>query len=259
MPKAIINSTGIFYQVDGQGDALVMIQGFGGGLNAWSRQIRAFSKHFRVVTFDARGLGKSDISKGPYNIPVMATDVIGLMDHLEINRAHILGLSLGGLVAQTIAINNAARVSKLILASTFPGTDSLHMAMDNIGTSSNSDQADFDFACAMRDLVSMAFNKRIYRHPAQLTLRFMRTAKYTDYIKQMLPMASYSTLDSLHMIQAPTLIITGSGDRIVPPHNSDLLASRIPDAHLAKVEGGSHAFFFEMATTFNKEILNFLL
>src|SRR5512143_3933191 len=123
MPKTMINGVGISYDVSGSGDPLVMIMGLGGNRSTWRFQVPVFEKYYRVITFDNRGVGDSDKPKGPYSIRQMADDALGLMDHLGIARSHILGASLGGTIAQELAINYPDRVSKLILACTYPCHD----------------------------------------------------------------------------------------------------------------------------------------
>jgi pimeloyl-ACP methyl ester carboxylesterase len=92
MPKANVNGINISYRVEGQGDPLVMIMGLGSAQNNWRFQIGSFKKYYRTITFDNRGIGKSDKPTGPYTIKMMADDIIGLMDHLGIEKAHILGV-----------------------------------------------------------------------------------------------------------------------------------------------------------------------
>ena len=99
MPKAPVNGINMYYEVQGKGVPLVMIQGFAGNHQAWFFQLRAFKKHYKVVIFDNRGIGRSDGLDQPYTIKTMADDVVGLMDYLGIPKAHIMALSLGGMVA----------------------------------------------------------------------------------------------------------------------------------------------------------------
>ena len=123
MPKATVNGVRIHYNVEGSGEPLFLIMGFSGSRMAWFFQRRAFRKDLQVVTFDNRGVGHSDKPPGPYSMRMMADDVVGLMDHLDIEKAHVLGVSMGGMIAQEIAISHPGRVRKLVLASTFAGRD----------------------------------------------------------------------------------------------------------------------------------------
>src|SRR4030042_6341962 len=119
MPIATANGIQINYKVEGQGDPLVMIMGLGSPRGGWSSQAPFFKKYFQVVIFDNRGVGKSEKPEGPYSTRMMADDAIKLMDHLGIKKARVLGASMGGMIAQELAINYPERVSKLVLACTF--------------------------------------------------------------------------------------------------------------------------------------------
>ena len=118
MSKAEIGKIQINYEEYGQGTPLVMILGLGQDLTTWGFQIPEFSRHFRVIVFVNRDAGKSSRFTGPYDTEAMADDVLGLLDHLEIDRAHVLGTSMGGMIAQQIALSAPERVISLILAST---------------------------------------------------------------------------------------------------------------------------------------------
>ncbi len=256
MPKATINNTGIYYEVQGKGSPLVMIQGYLGDHSAWSSQVRLFRKYFQVITFDARGLGKSDISKVPFTIPVQAEDVRGLMDFLKIDRAHILGISLGGLVAQAFAINHPDRVMKLVLAATFPGTDSQYLGENLREAAANRAAASFDQA--FTQVAHLAFNNPFTRFLISLIAHTPRASRLKPYVKQMQLIGNYNALEQLHRIQASTLVIVGSQDKIILPQSSEILAAKIPKAKLVIVKGGAHAFFLENRREFNREVLQFL-
>jgi 3-oxoadipate enol-lactonase len=257
MPIANINGANLYFEEHGQGQPLVMIQGFAGNQFAWFFQVMAFEKHFRVITFDARGIGRSSVSKVPYTVPVMVDDVLGLMDYLKIDRAHILGLSLGGLVAQVIAIEHPERIMKLILVSTLPGTNLEYISEGVRGVGRK--VFNMDVVQAMDYFIKIAFNKPLYRYLIKLLSRPRLLTAYSDYFKQMQTVGEYNTVDRLHLIQSPTLVITGSNDRLVSPHCSEIIAGKIPRARLVMVKGGSHAFFLEMRSRLNREVLNFLL
>jgi 3-oxoadipate enol-lactonase len=256
----------MYYEVHGKGVPLVMIQGFAGNHQAWFFQTPVFKKYYRAIIFDNRGIGRTDKSSEPYTIKTMAEDVIGLMDYLNIDKAHVLGLSLGGMVAQEIAISYPERVIKLVLGSTFAGREinDVHPKMVKAfaapeGTA-NIDFRSIPIEKVMYQMTSLAFNKRLYRMILlPLSKRSMKSINPEGHFKQMAAVSSYTTLDRLHLIKAPTLVITGTGDRIISPGASEVIASYIPNAKLVLVKGGSHAFFMEMRGRFNKEVLGFLM
>lgn len=266
MPKAQVNGINLYYQVHGQGEPLVMIQGFGGGHEGWFFQTRAFRERFRVVVFDNRGIGKSDRSPGPYTIDTMAGDTIGLMDSLGIEKAHILGISLGGIVAQEVAISHPGRVMKLVLACTHTGEGDIgdvHPDMlKAIGVAEGSMEPDLssvDMMETMGTIVSLAFSRRLYRMILVPLARYqMRRVGPGAYLEQLEAVVGHTTAERLPQVQSPTLVIAGSEDRIVSPRSSEDIARRIPNAKLVMVEGGSHAFNIEMRGRFNREVLDFL-
>jgi 3-oxoadipate enol-lactonase len=256
MPKTIINNTTIYFEVQGNGPPLVMIQGYLGDHSAWSFQVRAFRRYFRVITYDARGIGQSDVSKVPYTIPVQAGDVMGLMDFLKIDRAHIIGISLGGLVAQAFAILYPERIMKLVLAATFPGIDPGYLGENLRGFATNQTTTNIDLS--LNVLAPLAFNNPATRLIIKLIAHTSRTSRLSPYVKQMQSIGNYSALEQLDRIQAPTLVIAGSRDKVILPHSSEILAGKIPGAKLVMVKGGSHAFFMENRREFNREVLQFL-
>jgi 3-oxoadipate enol-lactonase len=266
MPRANVNGTNIYYEVHGQGEPLVMIMGFGGGLRGWYFQTRAFKKHYRVIVFDNRGIGKSAKATEPYTVSTMANDVLGLMDHLELDKAHVLGMSLGSLVAQEIAIEHPERVLKLILACASIGEtqeDDMHERMVKaFKVKEGPDGVDLrsvDFVEAMDTVIALSFNKTLYRMLlSPLSKIYVKMADVDGHLRQIEAVMGFNTLDRLHRIKAPTMVLTGTEDNIIPPKYSEHIASLIPNARLVKVEGGSHALNIEMRSRFNKEVLDFL-
>ena len=264
MPIAHANGTNIYYKVNGHGEPLILIQGFGGGHEGWFFQVRALKKQFQVITFDSRGIGKSDTPSQSYTIKTMADDTVGLLDCLGMDKAHILGVSLGGIVAQEIAIHYPERVRKLILVNTIAGdfTDINPEVMRSIGVEQGSSKVDYgniDFYEMMKTVISLSFAKKSYRKFfLPMTLLNVKSVGFTGYRKQMEAAEGHSTIDRLHLIKTPTLVISGTEDRLVPPRCSDEIANRIPNARLVTIEGGSHAVFIEMRNRFNQEVLNHL-
>jgi len=265
MPKAYVNGINVNYKVHGEGQPLVLIMGFGGPRWAWFFQTRAFKKYYKVVTFDNRGalFGKTDKPSSPYTIKTMVDDTIGLIDHLGLDKAHILGYSMGGIIAQELVINYPERVRKLILASTLSSTRQIASDMlERLGLGEDFSEGDVrsvDIEKALSSLVALAFNSRLYSMIlAPIVPIYARLGVLKGLKGQVEAIAGCDTLDRLHTIEAPTLVIVGTEDKLVPPSGSEVMASRIPNAKLVKVEGGSHGYVMEMRGRFNKEVLDFL-
>jgi pimeloyl-ACP methyl ester carboxylesterase len=257
MPLARLNGISISYQVEGEGEPLVMIMGFTGGRSGWMPQIRFFKKYYRVVTFDNRGVGKSDKPPGPYSTRMMADDTVKVMDVLGIDRAHIMGISMGGMIAQELAINYPQRVMKLVLASTYARQDET--------SGDTAEQAKFLQLSAEKKvgaMVSLAFNRPFYRFTfgllGRVQTKFMGASARVGIVGQSEACLRHDTLERLSSITAPTLVIVGTGDRIIKPVSSEVIAGKIPNAKLVEVEGGSHYFSFEMKNVFNQQVLSFL-
>lgn len=268
MPKEVVNGINVYYETHGRGESLILVAGMGADHRSWFPQVRDFARHFTVITFDGRGIGKTDRPPGLYGFDTLAADVVGLLDHLSLDRAHVLGESLGGIVAQEIAIGYPQRVRRLILANSTVGRGGdmqPHPALmkaygrrDGV-TETGFDPARVNVGRAMRAHIALSFNSRIRRvfYMLMATL-YVRPSEFRGMTEQMQAISSHTTVDRLYLIQSPTLVITGTKDRLVPPAMSDILASRIPNARLVKVEGGSHALHVEMKRRFNREVLDFL-
>jgi len=266
MPKAKVNGININYRAQGKGEPLVLIQGAYADQNGWIFQTGAFRKHYRVITFDNRGVGKSDKPSGAYSSKMMADDTVGLMDHLGIKKAHILGISMGGMIAQQITLNYPDRLNKLILGCTLATNDNLSgltaevlKAVETQEKQIADNKKRMSIFQYLDVLLPFAFNGRLYR------TAFVPIAKIqarlnggTGLLGQFQVALGHNTLDSLHTIKVPTLVIAGTKDRVVKPSSSEVMEKLIPNAKLVKVEGGSHSFFFEMSGRFNKEVLDFL-
>lgn len=270
MPKAKVNGININYRIEGQGEPLVMIQGIGADRTAWRFHTPTFKKHYRVVTFDNRGVGKSDKPTGPYSTKMMADDTVGLMNHLDIEKAHILGVSMGGLIAQELAINYPERVLRLVLISTFARRDESSglspELFQALGYDEGYSEDDFLRNTPVIEQVAtsvyLALNKRLYKIIALLLMPLIkfqiRQMGTTGILGQQEALLGHDTADRLGIIKAPTLVITGSKDRVFKPSSSEVIAELIPNARLVKVDGGSHSFALEMRSRFNREVLDFL-
>ncbi len=299
MPKARVNGINMAYDVSGHGEPLVLIMGLGGTRKSWVFQKRAFSKHFKVITFDSRGMGKGDKPTEPFTMKTLADDTIGLMNHLNIAKAHVLGVSHGGRVAQEVAINYPERVNKLVLASTNTGAEGIDdlppEVLSALGRKERTGQSNIIYAgmkqCTICQtelqgeelwehmwathrpqmlewarknidfgkITSLAFNKRLYRMSIlPLALLQLKLGGVDSHIRLIEATVGNTTLDRLHLIEAPTLVILGTEDKFCPPRTIEAMSTMITNAKLVKIEGGSHSILVEMRGRFNKEVLDFL-
>jgi pimeloyl-ACP methyl ester carboxylesterase len=274
MGSAKIGDIAIHYEEHGSGDPLLLIMGLAADSVAWLFQIPDFSRQFRTIAFDNRGVGRSSKPAGPYTIHQMADDAAGLLDVLKIERAHVVGVSMGGMIAQELALRHPARVRGLVLACTYPEPDAdierqRQFSLSQFGgsiTAGGEMKLDLDAIDPLsffQHLLPTVFNQEfIDRELPKLIQVFAGALQYgfsmEAILGQVSAVMSHKATDRLHHIQSPTLVITGDADRLIPPANSDILAEHIPGARLVKVPGGSHGFNFETPEVFNREVLGFL-
>jgi len=274
MGTAKVDSIELYYEEKGSGDPLLLIMGLAADSTAWMFQVPDFAKRYRTVTFDNRGVGRSSKPPGPYTIHLMADDAAALLDALDIRRAYVLGVSMGGMIAQELAIRHPERVRGLILACTFPEPDTdverqREFGMQQFGgtvTASGEMQIDLtalDPLMFFQHLLPRVFNQSfIDTELPRLMQLFAGALQYgfsmEAILGQVAAVMGHRATDRLHQIKAPTLVITGDADLLISPGNSDVLARSIPGAKLVKVPGGSHGFNLETPEVFNRHVLDFL-
>ena len=262
MPLAKVGDINLCYNVRGNGQPLIIINGFASAQNTLFALARVFARNYRVVTFDNRGIGGSDKPTGPYSTSMMANDTVGLMDLLEISRAHVLGGSMGGMVAQHIAIDHPQRVDKLVLFSTSADgrwlSDLAEMITPNWNRSwpdlTSTDLRKLTVAIASRTC-NRPLSRLVFMALAKLQARYGTLKGLAEQIEAMM---THNVLDRLYLIRVPTLVLAGGKDRVIAPQSSDVLASRITGAKLVIIEGGSHVVAGEMVDRFTREVLGFL-
>lgn len=262
MSKVKVQGIDLYYKVQGAGYPLILIRGLGSNADHWYCQRPAFSSCYSVVTFDNRGIGRSEKPDVPYTISIMADDTVGLMDAIGISKAHILGISMGGMIAQEIALRYPQRVHGLILACTHCGGDRAvrpsqeiaRIFVEYIFTGSQE---------AAQNTPKCLFTERTLREAPEVVERYQEVSRRFPptadvMIRQWEAIPGHDTWAELRYVQAPTLVLSGSDDVLVPPENSKILAERIPNAQLQVIEGGGHQFLVEKADAFNQAVLEFL-
>ena len=274
MSIAKVGDVELYYEEHGTGEPLLLIMGFAADSTGWIFQTPEFSKRYRTIVFDNRGVGRSSKPAGPYSIHQMADDAVGLLDALDVRRAHVVGLSMGGMIAQELTLRHPARVRGLVLAATYPEPDEdverhRTFMLGQLGGSIDVEgEVKIDLTTVnplmlFQHLLPIVFNPDFLSQKLPELLPIFAGALQYGFsmeaiLGQMEAVMTHRSTDRLHQIAAPTMVITGDADRLIPPANSDVLARSIPGARLVTVPGGSHGFNIETPDVFNREILRFL-
>jgi pimeloyl-ACP methyl ester carboxylesterase len=262
MPQAKINGVKLYYEVHGQGEPLLMIQGLGHHADFWFLQVPELSKHFQLIIFDNRGTGRSDKPDEPYSIAGMAADALGLLQELGLDQAHILGASMGGYIAQEIAVEHPERVKRLVLLCTHYGgpeylqltkglwqeiTDVAGLSPEEIYRKGIKYSTTPAFFAEQGEMVEKLVRMRL-EHP-QPAHAFQR---------QFAAAAGFQAQDRISRIKAPTLVVAGREDRVVPLQLVEKLAGAIPHAKLQVIDDAAHLLFVEQSGKVNRAIVDFL-
>jgi pimeloyl-ACP methyl ester carboxylesterase len=262
MPKAEVNGVELYYEEHGRGEPLVLVPGFGTGAWIWYRQVPAFAERFRTVVFDPRGVSRSGGRDEPFTMRALADDVAGLLDALDIESAHVLGASFGGFVAQEFALGHPARTRSLILCCTsFGGAGHRPPSAETLAAIASTKGLNTEER--VRENWLLAFSPHFAAgRPEEVgrvvSLRAENNVPEYVYLRQLQAAVAFDASGRVGDIEAPTLVLTGDADRIVPHENSANLAAAIRGAELRVVAGGSHAFFIERAEEFNRAVVEFV-
>lgn len=257
MPVTITENTSIDYDVQGEGPPLLLINGLGFGRWGWFKQVPAFTRHFRTITFDVRG------ERGlQHGVADLTGEVVALLDHLGVGKTHVLGTSLGGFVAQELAVLRPDLVDRLVLVCTSyggrgPKAMSPGALADMLGIGSFSAEA------AARKALEAA-TADIYRaeKPEEfekiLHWRLADSPSLASYYEQARAGAEFDLSGDVGRITSPTLVIHGAQDRYVPSANAAALAGAISGARLRVLDDAGHLVFIERFADVNREVVRFL-
>lgn len=263
MPKIQLGEFQLHYETHGNGEPLVLIPGFRTGLWLWFKQVETFAQRFRTIVFDPRGIGASERPDGPMTVKTIADDLAGLLSALGVERAHILGASFGGFVAQEFAIAYPRMTRSLILCCTsFGGPRHLLPAPATLETMSKSDGMNTEERT--RENFRLAFSPRFIREQPDvweqvIELRLSNPITDQTHFAQLQAAATFDAEARVSEIKAPTLVLMGDEDTLVPRANSENLRALVPGAKLVVIEGGSHMFFIEQPEQFNRVVIEFIL
>lgn len=262
--EAEINGIVMHYRVCGEGEPLLLIMGLSANADWWDgRFLELLAARFQVVTFDNRGAGRTTKAPGPYAIPLMVEDTLGLMDHLEWPSAHVLGVSMGGMIAQELALEHAERVRKLVLVVTSCGGQEQVPAGPEVLNAlimPREGLTDEDIARATLYLLYPQEFMREHPEVVDETLKALLIAPISPhcFLSQLNAVGAWSDYTRLGSLGRPALVITGSEDILIPPENSRIIADAIPDGRLVEYEGGGHGLTSQFPEEVAKEVLDFL-
>lgn len=249
----------IAWERRGEGFPLVLVHGLGYARWGWEPVVDLLAERYDVILFDNRGIGESDAPPGPYTCAELAEDTVRLMDDAGVGRAHVLGTSLGGMVAQELALAVPERVEKVVLVCTTPGGSSAapmpEQTVQLLARAGTLEPLD-----ALRRFVENALAPA---PPADLVERILahriETAQpAAAWLSQAAAGAEFDAWDRLPGLGAPTLVVHGTADVVVDPKNAGLLAERIPNARLELFPGCGHLLFWEEPERFVGVVGKFL-
>jgi pimeloyl-ACP methyl ester carboxylesterase len=249
----------IAWESRGKGEAVLLIHGLGYARWGWEPVVEPLARRFRLLLFDNRGIGESEIPPGPYNAKAMAEDAVSVLDEAGVELAHVVGTSLGGMVAQELALGWPERVDRLVLACTTPGgADAYPLPARTLALMIEAPS--LPQGVALRRFVENALGPdarqelidRIVAH------RLASPPDPAGWVAQAAAGASFDAFDRLGAIEAPTLVLHGTADGVVDARNADLLAERIPQARLELFPGTGHLFFWEQPERFVAIVGEFL-
>jgi pimeloyl-ACP methyl ester carboxylesterase len=261
MPQVTSGGAQIYWEEHGAGDPLLLIMGLGATLEWWQRLMPIVTPSYRTVVYDNRGVGRSDVPPGPYTIPQMAEDAVAVMDAAGMATAHVFGASMGGMIAQELALNHPERVRSLVLGCTACGGKEAVPADKEVRTamSARANVSREEASWLMAPFIFDAGTPR-ERMAEDIAHRLTATVGNDGYFAQLAGIrewpGSHARLGALTM---PTLVIHGETDRLVPAENGRIIAAAIPGSRLVMIPRASHIFFTDQFEATSAALLDFLV
>jgi pimeloyl-ACP methyl ester carboxylesterase len=250
------------YVERGKGEPLILIMGLSADGPVWELHAAEFEKHFRCILFDNRGVGQSDAPAGPYTSAQMADDTAALMDALKIKKAHVAGISMGGIIAQQLALRHSEKVQSQILIATWAKMDAYTTDVYKNLITARKNMAFEDF---MQLLFLWIFTPAHYNKNVGDLKEGMQTAPHYEFKQtqqgfegQASACWTHDVSDQLDKIRCPTLVTAGTQDIFVPYKFSRYLYENISGAEMVDFEGWGHTHHWEDLEKFNQTCVNFL-
>jgi pimeloyl-ACP methyl ester carboxylesterase len=258
--NVVLNKANLYYEIHGQGEPLLMIQGWGTDITGWQYIIEPLSERFQVIVFDNRGAGRSGVTPGNYTTRLLADDAAALLDHLRIDNAHVLGWSMGGMIAQELVLAYPRKVNGLILSATSAkvSAKSSFIAWSNIEAINRGESQ-----TSVNWQLSFCFSKALFANEPLLfevkesALNPPYPVSYDGLISQFAAVNSHDRRRQLRSIKSPTLVLGAREDGIIDTHQVEALACEIDDSELRMLPGG-HMYHIEYSDLFAQTVIEFL-
>ncbi|MFC1669455.1 alpha/beta fold hydrolase [Spirochaetota bacterium] len=271
MPGVKVNDINVYYEIHNNTRKpaqskypLIMIQGLSANVHWWPEDlIDELSKSFKTIIFDNRGAGCTEKSGTPYSIKMFAHDTIGLMDALNIKRAFVLGISMGGMIAQEVALNYPERVEKLIICSSNCGGGEQIIPSKEVLDLLTKVKKGMTLDEVTEDTISLVFSGEFIRdNPLIIKKEKEKMMKYPihqkDFFSQLKAIMRFSSADRLEKLNIPTLLMHGKKDILIPPENSEIMAKLIPNSKLVCFEDTAHQLFSQEPDIVTRTLIDFL-
>jgi 3-oxoadipate enol-lactonase len=262
LPEITIKDLKIHWESYGEKEPLLLISGVSGGTWTWEENIETWSPHFRVIVFDNIGAGHSSKPNRPYTIEEMADHAAAVLDAAGVRQAGVVGLSMGGMIAQELALRHSNRVHRLVLGCTHCGVSNRIPPHPNViqRFADNKDLSPEEIINKNLELlVTPQFLKSGSGTLNRYKERQLKAPFQPDYAlkRQLEAIAGFDACERIGNIQVPTLILTADHDMLVPPENGRLLSSHIPNAVEKSFANAGHLIYLECAQNFNETVMNF--
>ena len=261
MPFADANGLSLYYEEHGEGEPLLCVMGLAADHLAWALQLEAFGSRHRTIVFDNRDVGQSSYADAPYEIEEMAADTLGLADALGLDSFHLLGASLGGAIAQHVALAAPERVRTLQLAVSWAGSGAYAREKTRLWASERRLRSREDWLDSLLlATVSEAFyeNEAMVDFVRQVMLSNEHPQEPDGFERQSRSSSGFDLRGRLGGLSMPVHVISGAHDILLPRWKQEELAAEIPGAVLTVIERGSHALQLEFPQEFNAAVLDFI-
>ncbi len=257
MPSLHANGIDLYYEMTGDGQPIVLIHGLGSSCRDWEMQIPFFSKHYRVISFDLRGHGRSQKPRGPYSMSLLAKDTAELIKSLGIAPVHVVGISLGGMIAFQLAVDHPELMRSLVIVNSGP----------EVVVRTMKDRWNVFLRFAMVRWLGMhkmgeVLSKRLFPKEEQIDIQKLFVERWAEndtqaYLDTLRAIVGWSVTDQIHKINVPTLMVAADGD-YTPLSVKEAFISKMPKAELIVIPDSHHATPVDSPERFNEVVLSFL-